>query len=42
MVIYLLSFCVNDGADSHLNDEWNIKTLAFLENYFPDKSAFEK
>lgn len=37
-----LSFCVNDGADSHLNDEWNIKTLAFLENYFPDKSAFEK
>lgn len=36
-----LSFCVNDGANSHLNDKWNIETLSFLESYFPTKSSFE-
>lgn len=36
-----LSFCVNDGANSHLNDKWNIETLSFLEKYFPNKSKFE-
>ncbi|HAT06897.1 MAG TPA: hypothetical protein DCS77_14580 [Aeromonas salmonicida] len=37
-----LSFCVNDGADSHLDDDWNISVQDFLDNYLPMKSSFEK
>ena len=37
-----LSFCVNDGADSHLDDDWNISVQDFLDNYLPKKSSFEK
>ena len=37
-----LSFCINDGADSHLNEEWNRVTLEFLNKYFSSPSVFEK
>lgn len=37
-----LSFCVNDGADSHLNDKWNDESVCFLNAFFPEKSQFEK
>ena len=37
-----LSVCVNDGADSHLNQKWNRLTAQFLGEYFPDKSTYEK
>ncbi|MDU4840416.1 MAG: stealth conserved region 3 domain-containing protein [Leclercia adecarboxylata] len=37
-----LSFCVNDGADSHLDDDWNISVQNFLDSYLPIKSSFEK
>ncbi|HDZ8880561.1 MULTISPECIES: stealth conserved region 3 domain-containing protein [Aeromonas] len=37
-----LSFCVNDGADSHLDDDWNNSVQDFLDNYLPMKSSFEK
>nr|WP_236042094.1 stealth conserved region 3 domain-containing protein [Nitratireductor aquimarinus] len=37
-----LSICVNDGADSHLNKSWNVSLLAFLDEFYPNKSSFEK
>lgn len=37
-----LSFCVNDGADSHLNNKWNDESISFLNVFFPNKSQFEK
>lgn len=37
-----LSVCINDGADSHLNDKWNIAVNKFLEALFPTVSSFEK
>lgn len=37
-----LSVCINDGADSHLNESWNIEVMKFLEALFPKKSSFEK
>lgn len=37
-----LSFCINDGANSHLNDEWNDSSIEFLEQYFSASSSFEK
>lgn len=37
-----LSVCVNDGADSHLNETWNIEVMKFLDALFPQKSTFEK
>lgn len=37
-----LSFCINDGANSHLNDEWNESSIEFLEQYFSSASSFEK
>lgn len=37
-----LSFCINDGANSHLNEEWNEFSIKFLEEYFGNKSSFEK
>ena len=37
-----LSLCLNDGADSHLNETWNKEVVTFLENFFPEKSQFEK
>ena len=36
-----LSVCLNDGADSHLNDEWNALVVDFLNSYFPEKSELE-
>lgn len=37
-----LSVCVNDGHDSHLNEDWNRATAEFLETMFPRKSRFER
>ena len=37
-----ISVCINDGADSHLNERWNEEVNKFLENLFPEKSIFEK
>lgn len=37
-----LSVCLNDGADSHLNANWNTAVTTFLDDFFPDKSEFEK
>lgn len=37
-----ISVCVNDGADSHLNETWNIEVMKFLDTLFPEKSTFEK
>lgn len=37
-----LSICLNDGADSHLNNEWNEAVANFLQSFFPDKSTLEK
>lgn len=37
-----LSVCINDGANSHLNEEWNIEVINFLDNLFPEPSSFEK
>ena len=37
-----ISVCVNDGADSHLNETWNIEVMKFLDALFPQKSTFEK
>ncbi|MEZ9408604.1 hypothetical protein BCT90_18985 [Vibrio lentus] len=37
-----LSVCLNDGADSHLNIEWNEAIMSFLNEFFPEKSSFEK
>lgn len=37
-----LSACVNDGANSHLNAQWNAATAQFLGDYFAVKSQFER
>ncbi|HGK6157387.1 TPA: hypothetical protein ACJ3HD_002201 [Neisseria meningitidis] len=37
-----MSVCINDGADSHLNEEWNVQVIKFLETLFPLPSSFEK
>jgi len=37
-----LSVCLNDGADSHLNEQWNTEIMKFLETFFPEKSRYEK
>lgn len=37
-----LSVCINDGADSHLNVEWNKAVTSFLDDLFPESSQFEK
>ena len=37
-----LSVCINDGGDSHLNDEWNEEVLNFLEKMYPQPSKYEK
>jgi hypothetical protein len=36
-----LSFCLNDGGNSHENHKWNTETISFLKEYFPQKSEFE-
>lgn len=36
-----LSFCVNDGADSHLDEKWNVNLNKFLDDYLSNKSQFE-
>ena len=37
-----LSICINDGADSHLNRDWNNSVNSFLNDFFPKKCEFEK
>jgi len=37
-----LSVCLNDGADSHLNEEWNRAVTHFLDLFWPSKSSFER
>lgn len=37
-----LSVCLNDGADSHANKLWNSAVTTFLEDFYPEQSAFEK
>jgi len=37
-----LSICLNDGADSHLNENWNRSILRFLNQYFSERSDFER
>lgn len=37
-----LSICLNDGADSHLNDVWNAAVTDFLQTFYNKKSQFEK
>ena len=37
-----LSICINDGNDSHLNDDWKEERDRFLENMFPRPSRFER
>lgn len=37
-----LSICLNDGADSHLNETWNNSVKAFLDAFYPEKSSFER
>lgn len=37
-----ISVCINDGSDSHLNEQWNIEVMKFLDSLFPNKSGFEK
>jgi len=37
-----LSVCINDGADSHLNESWNTEVVRFLEAFFPKPSKYEK
>lgn len=37
-----ISVCINDGADSHLNENWNKEVINFLNNLFPQASNFEK
>lgn len=36
-----LSVCINDGANSHLNDEWNSSVQIFLDSIFHEKSIYE-
>lgn len=36
-----LSVCINDGADSHLNEQWNTAIHNFLAQMFPERSVFE-
>lgn len=36
-----LSVCINDGADSHLNEQWNSEVMHFLTEMFPERSSFE-
>jgi len=37
-----LSVCINDGADSHLNESWNVEIIKFLDTFFPKPSKYEK
>jgi hypothetical protein len=37
-----LSICLNDGAESHLNEQWNVSVTEFLGNFYAKKSQFEK
>lgn len=37
-----LSVCLNDGADSHLNEKWNSSITNFLNELLPEKSEYEK
>ena len=37
-----LSICLNDGAGSHTNMLWNNSVASFLDDFYPDKSSFEK
>lgn len=37
-----ISVCINDGADSHDDEKWNLAVLQFLEALFPNPSSFEK
>lgn len=37
-----LSVCLNDGNDSHLNEEWNASLGSFLDALYPYPSGFEK
>lgn len=37
-----LSVCLNDGNDSHLNEEWNASLESFLDALYPYPSGFEK
>jgi len=36
------SICINDGANSHENENWNIAVENFLAKYFVKPSIFEK
>ncbi|MEO9969979.1 MAG: stealth conserved region 3 domain-containing protein [Hyphomonadaceae bacterium] len=37
-----LSVCLNDGNDSHLNDDWNNAVANFLDSFFPNSSSMER
>ncbi|WP_201627269.1 stealth conserved region 3 domain-containing protein [Psychrobacter immobilis] len=37
-----LSVCLNDGNDSHLNDDWNNSLESFLSILYPSPSELEK
>jgi len=37
-----LSVCLNDGGDSHLNEDWNDAIINFLKTIFPENSKYEK
>lgn len=37
-----LSICLNDGADSHLNEQWNASVTEFLDAFYPTPSKFER
>lgn len=37
-----ISVCINDGADSYLNEEWNFEVTSFLESFLTQPSVFEK
>jgi len=36
-----MSVCLNDGADSHLNETWNLEVISFLNTFFHNKSKYE-
>ncbi len=36
-----ISVCLNDGAQSYLNEQWNLEIIRFLETFLPDPASFE-
>ncbi len=37
----VVSICINDGYNSHLDRDWNHSVISFLKSYFIKKSKFE-